>query len=426
MVDTEHLDILKKGVAQWNQWRLENPTVKPNLRNANLSRANLIDVNLKEADLVNTNLFATYLSRADMRKAKLSNACLCGASLYAAKLEEANLRKADFNQANLWCADLGESNLTNADLSYATLRGTDFIGACLRGTCLKNSEARNASFYDADLFEADFSYANLASADFRKAILYNARLIGANLQDADFTEANLTKANLQKANLARSNISNAKFIEVLLDEAVLTDCRVFGIAAWCIRGLEKAEQSNLIITPDHEPIITVDNLEVAQFIYVLLNSIKIRSVIDTITSKVVLILGRFTPERKIILDCVREELRKRNYLPVLFDFDKPLSRDMTETVSTLAHISKFIIADITDSKSVPQELTVIIPNLPSVPVQPILLSSDTEYGMFEHFKRYPWVLKSYSYSDAKQLLRFFKEKVIDPAEAKIIELKDNR
>jgi hypothetical protein len=40
------------------------------------------------------------------------------------------------------------------------------------------------------------------------------------------------------------------------------------------------------------------------------------------TSKAVLILGRFTDERKAVLDALRDELRKRNYLPILFDFDK--------------------------------------------------------------------------------------------------------
>jgi hypothetical protein len=69
-------------------------------------------------------------------------------------------------------------------------------------------------------------------------------------------------------------------------------------------------------------------------IYLLLNNQKIRDVIDTITSKLVLILGRFTPERKIVLDAIRDELRKRSYLPVLFDFEKPSNRDVTKTVST--------------------------------------------------------------------------------------------
>jgi hypothetical protein len=138
-----------------------------------------------------------------------------------------------------------------------------------------------------------------------------------------------------------------------------------------------------------ESPIQVDNLEVAQFIYLLLNNAKIRSVIDTITSKVVLILGRFTPERKVVLDAIRDELRKRDYLPVLFDFEKPASRDLTETISTLAHMARFVIADITDAKSIPQELMAIVPNMPSVPVQPLLLASQHEYGMFEHFRNYP-------------------------------------
>jgi hypothetical protein len=145
-------------------------------------------------------------------------------------------------------------------------------------------------------------------------------------------------------------------------------------------------------------------------------------VIDTITSKVVLILGSFTPERKAVLDTIRNELRKRNYLPVLFDFEKPANRDITETVSTLAHLARFVIADITDAKSLPQELMTIVPNLPSVPVQPLILNSQQEYGMFEHFTRYPGVLPTYHYLDQISLLQSLKENVIDPAEQKAQEL----
>src|SRR4029077_11573047 len=103
-------------------------------------------------------------------------------------------------------------------------------------------------------------------------------------------------------------------------------------------------------------------------IYLLLNNQKIRQVIDTITSKVVLILGRFTEERKRVLDAIREELRKHDYIPVLFDFDKPATKDLHETITTLARMSRFVIADITDAKSIPQELVSIVEQLPSLPV----------------------------------------------------------
>jgi len=206
-----------------------------------------------------------------------------------------------------------------------------------------------------------------------------------------------------------------------LSSTTLTDCRIYGISAWDVQ-LEGAVQDNLVITLPKHPTITVDNLEVAQFIYLLLNNKKIRDVIDTITSKVVLILGRFTDERKKILDALRDELRKKNYVPVMFDFDKPDSRDVTETVTTLARMARFVIADITDPKSIPQELAFIVPALPSVPILPLILNSQHEYGMFEHFTRFPWVLPIYSYTDEVSLLRSLKDKVIEPAEQKAQEL----
>src|SRR3954447_4032372 len=124
-----------------------------------------------------------------------------------------------------------------------------------------------------------------------------------------------------------------------LTEADLTGCHVYGLSAWDLR-LERTKQVDLTITPEHQPVILVDSLEVAQFIYLLLNNARIKQVIETVTSKAVLILGRFSPQRKPILDLVREHLRKRDVLPILFDFEKPASRDLLETVSILAHMSK--------------------------------------------------------------------------------------
>ena len=122
---------------------------------------------------------------------------------------------------------------------------------------------------------------------------------------------------------------------------------VYGVSAWDLK-LTGAIQSELRVSSDGT--VTVDNLELAQFISLLLSGDKICEVIDTVTSKVVLVLGRFTRERKAVLDAIRHRLRASNYVPVVFDFTASASRDTTETIRTLAHMARFVIADITDAK----------------------------------------------------------------------------
>jgi hypothetical protein len=210
-----------------------------------------------------------------------------------------------------------------------------------------------------------------------------------------------------------------------LTNANLTSCRIHGIAAWDL-NLEGATQRDLVITKPGQPRITVDNLEVAQFVYLLLNKERIRHIIDTITSKAVLILGRFTPKRKAVLDGLREELRRRDYLPILFDFDKPAGKDLTGTVQTLANMARFVIADLTDPSSVPHELAMVVPGT-VVPMQPVLLEGQPEYTMFVDLKRrYGWVLEPYHYASSERLIADLGERVIGPAEEKARQLRAGR
>ena len=208
--------------------------------------------------------------------------------------------------------------------------------------------------------------------------------------------------------------------------ADLTGCRIHGASAWGLK-LEMTKQQNLIITHNDEPEITVDNIEVGQFIYLMLHNQKIRDVIDTITSKAVLILGRFTDERKAVLNALREELRQRDYLPILFDFELPERRNVTETVTLLARMARFIIADLTDPSSIPQELQAIIPSV-RVPLQPLLLEGSSLYSMFKDFdpQDFHWVLPVYRYKEPKQLLATLAENVIAPAERKVKALEERR
>src|SRR5580658_226900 len=229
-----HLQILERGVAEWNKWRAQSPAVVPSLRRADLAEASLAGVDFNGADL---------------RVIDLS-----GADLRGAKLRKVNLYRSSFWHANLTDADLSDADLSSSNLNGAILSGTD-----------------------------------------------------------------VTRANLRFCRMTAADASEATF----------SGSHVYGSSLWNLKGTPK-EQFGVVITPPSESPITVDDLEVAQFIYVLLNNRKVRNVLDTITSKVVLILGRFTPDRKAVLDAIRSELRNRNYLPVMFDFEKPSNQTTLE------------------------------------------------------------------------------------------------
>ena len=58
-----------------------------------------------------------------------------------------------------------------------------------------------------------------------------------------------------------------------------------------------------------------------------IENLKFRNLIEQLSAKVVLILGRFTPERKAVLDDIWVEGLPLGYTPVIFDFDKPSHLD---------------------------------------------------------------------------------------------------
>jgi uncharacterized protein YjbI with pentapeptide repeats len=411
MANPEHLKAIEQGADAWNEYRASNRVDVPDL-----SGADLREVDLSYAELDGADLRRAFLA-GSMGSAQLMNANLAGAVFASASLVNANLDGANLTGASLMGAEMGDADLTGACLvnvkaAFAQLHGAIMPGADLRG----------GDFHTANLFKADLREADLSDGDFREANFGQANLNWSTIHRALLSGADFRGAFIRNASLVGSDLSGAILIRTQLEESDITSCRVYGIAAWNVR-LWKTTQADLVITSaDEDVVVTVDNLEIAQFIYLLMNNEKFRTVIDTITSKVVLILGRFSEERQGVIQAIRSEVRKRNYLPVVFDFDKPRTRDLTETVSTLAHLSRFIIADITDPRSVPQELMRIIPQLPSVPVQPLLLANTETWAMFESLRRFPWVLEPHVYDDVPTLLKRIDNKVISPAESKVREL----
>ena len=285
-------------------------------------------------------------------------------------------------------------------------------GAELSGANLAEADLRGANLSGANLSGADLSRADLRRADLRRAILCRAIVREANLIGTDLSGANLTEANLQASTL----------VETDLTDADLTGCRIYGVSAWG-QKLERAKQQNLVITPEDEPQITVDNIEVAQFVYLLLHNQKIRDVIDTIGKKGVLLLGRFTEGRIQILERLREKLRSLGFVPMVFNFDKPETKDFTETVRLLANLSRFVIVDITNPRSTPLELQATVPDY-MIPFVPILQEGEKPFAMFVDLQnKYDWVLQPIiGYPSGDRLIEVLEDKIVRPAEAKFNEL----
>jgi hypothetical protein len=313
-------------------------------------------------------------------------------------LSQAHLRKANLRSANLREADLSNTNLSQAELLESTLKHADLHGANLN---------------EADLHGADLSWANLSGAD----------LVEANFSDANLSGADLMRANLSRANLTKASLGRASLVGAVIDKAKLSGSNIYGVNVWDLEG-EFEDQRDLVITHAGQPIITVDNIKVAQFIYLILSNEEIRDAINTLTSKSVLILGRFAlPDRKAILDALRNKLREYNLLPIVFDFDRPTDKDFTETIRTLASLSYFVIADITNPKSSPLELEATVPDY-QIPFVPIIQEGEQPFAMMVDLqKKYDWVLDTLSYDSIETLLNVLKPAIIDLAIEKHNELR---
>jgi len=291
------------------------------------------------------------------------------------------------------------------------------FGAPLRGWKGTDFNLCNANLIQADLRHARLINTNFHEANLGGAKLNHARLMGANfcrtdLYETDLSNANLTGANLQGTQLARTNFSGA----------TLSGCTIYGLSAWNLQ-LKAAKQKRLRILYKvqqangkwDEGDFPVQDLEVAQFVFLLLDNTRINNFFNTMTSKAVVIMGRFQPKaRKTILDGLRRDLRKEGFLPIVFDFDRPTDRDYTETIKTLVGLCQFAIVDITKPRSSPLELDATVKDY-QVPFVPIIQKGEEPFSMFKDLRKYDWMLETLNYESADTLSLVTKPLIIDRA-----------
>lgn len=154
MANEEHLKFLKKGAEAWNDWRVSNPAIFPDLEEASLDGAKLAHYDL---------------TMADLRGANLSGANLKGAHFSHCDLDGAELGNASLVYATFYKTFLRNANLEGVRLGGARFRETVLTGANLQGTYLDTVVFAEVDLAEANLWEARVSRTVFCNTDLSKA-----------------------------------------------------------------------------------------------------------------------------------------------------------------------------------------------------------------------------------------------------------------
>lgn len=204
MASKEHVEILLRGILQWNNWRLRQRSADKDmvdLSGAELSYLKLDDlpINLSNrilADMLGSDSLAIDLTEANLSQSILIGAVFRNADMRNADLTRSSLVRANLDDARLRGADMSDANLIEARLHRADLSDTTLCGALFNGADLTDARLTGADLRSADLSRADLTGADLSGADLCGAKLVGSDLSGANLTGADLTDTDLSKSNL--------------------------------------------------------------------------------------------------------------------------------------------------------------------------------------------------------------------------------------
>lgn len=141
MANQEHLEILKQGVAAWNEWKIQADIqkIKPDLTKADLSGANLKEVNFRFTRLCSANLSGANLERA---------------LFFTSNLNGANFSHANLKGSQIVSSDLYWTNLSNANLSESAIFVSALVETLVDETDFSNSWFKQSIFSNVDLSTA--------------------------------------------------------------------------------------------------------------------------------------------------------------------------------------------------------------------------------------------------------------------------------
>lgn len=270
-----------------------------------------------------------------------------------------------------WYDSPGVGDLQVKGMNRINFSGMNLSSISVSGAFAEGLNLQGSVFEDSHFEEGDFSRANFSGATFRNTKFNKTILTGAFFDDATFVNCNLNRVNLVGASFHIKEI---------------TETVVYGIAAWDMQTSDDMKQSKLVIEKTYalysdliqqgKVPMMVDDIELAQFVYYLSNHKKIRDALNILNDRGVLLLGRFKDGGLERLYSMREWFQGKGYMAMIFDFLRPDNLSLTETVVTMAGLSKFVVVDLSGS-SIPAELQSILSQIK----KPVLAFGDP-YALF--------------------------------------------
>jgi hypothetical protein len=128
-------------------------------------------------------------------------------------------------------------------------------------------------------------------------------------------------------------------------------------------------------------------------------------IIAALLSRIILILGQFTPERNEVLKTIQSDLWQQNYVPVVIDLAILQNQQHAAMINALIGLCRGMLIDLSDV----DDLGILFPRR-NIPIQPLLAEGKTARDIFAGF--YHRMLPLHRYHDMASLRGFLTEQFL--------------
>jgi uncharacterized protein YjbI with pentapeptide repeats len=375
------------------------------------------------ADLRGKDFMDGRFSSCDFRGADLESACLdrstfmdCdfrGAMLDSGRAPGATFTRVRFDGARFHHVDFGGCRFEGGTIEEAEMYHAIFRDAVLDGVSMKSTRVSFSQFEGIKIN----SKANLNGIVFEKT-----PLVGARLEVVDLAESSFRSVDLRNTLWREVNLDLSSFYDVDCDGAELENCHVFGMRICCVRGTP-SRQRRITCSALGQPPLLIEDFKLAPFIHELDRDEATGRLIETLATKLVLLLGRFKAGPKELLDRLFAAFRRRGYIPAIIDFKCAGSHSWDEVMLSVAMCAHFVVVDMTDAHAAFAEVPYILASR-AVPIKPLIAIGAAEPSQFGGLRRrFAHLLPLFTYDSPESLIDNIDAAVIAPCEAELERLR---